>query len=341
MSFRQLLRLPGTSCPPEALTGDEILDAYITDLDSRLLGSKYVRLLTLAEIRDHLEEAKARGIAAGLDEKAAAEEAVRVAGHPEEHAAEQRASLRSRFLKIALPSGILFGIWMGVWASVAPPYLGLLGAIVEAVLEGAFFGLWMGVFMAFIWPRRWLGARSAAGRPDEGFEVAYPRPMRRLSTAFFIVFVVLALVCLSAAVATLLKITVPGEIVPRWYYSFFLGAMAVLAAYVMAVTSPLFRVTADGFLFRRLLTAGRFVNWRDVTAVGTLGDVHPWIPSWNNWHAVKYLVYTHPGRRPRRILIYRDLVNADRFLQLVEENVLRNRGAMDPSLSIERRAVRR
>ena len=52
--LKKLARLPGGAIPREALSGDSVLDDYLTELDRHLLGSGKIRLISLAEAKDHL-----------------------------------------------------------------------------------------------------------------------------------------------------------------------------------------------------------------------------------------------------------------------------------------------
>ncbi|GAG35465.1 unnamed protein product, partial [marine sediment metagenome] len=111
MRMSWLLRLPSPSCPTEALCGDPVFDAYIRDLDARLLGSKKVRLLTLAEIKDHFLAQKAQLVAQGHGPHSAAEETVRSMGDPAAHAAHQRRHLLNRFFRVGFLSWLMYSTW--------------------------------------------------------------------------------------------------------------------------------------------------------------------------------------------------------------------------------------
>ena len=106
-----LLRFPGGTIAPQALTGDAVLDRYLVDLDAKLHGSAQLRLRTLAEIKDTLLERKEQALASGKSAPSAAESAVREIGEAEDFAAPQRAELR----KLALQRGLPFGLFMALF----------------------------------------------------------------------------------------------------------------------------------------------------------------------------------------------------------------------------------
>lgn len=326
MVMKRLLRLPGTLCPGEVLTGDAILDAYLKELDSRLLGSKYVRRLTLAEIKDHLQEKKAFLLAQGADEMSASEEAVINIGSTEEHSRLQRGNLRTKFIRCALASGIPFGLFMGLFSHITVTGENALGSLLIGLFDGVFFGLAMGLFLTFIWPERWLGGKKESIPPGEiEFKVVYPKWLRYLGLFWLIVLPLMAVTCLIGAIAALLHPGIQEQILFPWWAAFGLGALALVDTFLVGAGRRSFLVDADGFWIKGWAGKKRRISWNDVKVIGTIGEAHPWIPRWNYWRRVKFVDYASENGRKYRTLIYRDMVNADRFLQLLQEKTKETR----------------
>jgi len=332
MFLKRLLRLPGSSCPDEALTGDEILDAYIRDFDSRLLGSKYVRLVTLSEIRDHLEQAKALGASQGLDERAASRRATTAMGSPEEQAREQRAVLRARFWRIVAVSVVPGAIMMGAYEFLMPFLRGSsLHNVAFALLSGVWFALSFSAGV-FVWPGRWLGEGRELGHPAEtDFNVTYPKPMLVLQSVSITLGVASIMVCGAVGTIGLLRPDSQArQFVSPWMVPVSL-ALLVLTACGLFREPRSFRVRLPGF---EVITWGGFaadVSWQSVVAVGTFNEsltrALNWLPLMRSG---KYIDYVSVSGRKHRIMVRRDMLNADRFLQAAEGHLQQNRGKPVP-----------
>ena len=311
-----LLRLPGRSCPPAALTGDDVLDEYIRELDSRLLGSKYVRLLTLAEIKDHLLEAKARGISQGLDERSAAEAAVSALGPADTYAGEQRSVLFARSWKVPLLVAIPFGIIMGAYYFMAQFPNPVSSAIMSALPCG--LGLAAGVF---VWPARWLGSSWLPGGASEpAFEVAHSRPVFAAHLAIWILSPAAALFAAAIGVTGILKPSSQARtLVPWWLLPIFLVWLAMVV-YALLREPRSFQVRPLGFYATNWAGVETFVPWQSV-----VGIVRPRTIVWLSfaWAGTR-IEYLASNGRKRRIKVRQDMLNADRFLHLAEEYAQKN-----------------
>jgi len=325
MFLKRFLRRPGISCPTEALTGDNALDAYICDLDSRLLGSKYVRVLTLVEIRDHLEEAKAREIAAGLDERSAAERAVSAMGSAEEHARDQRVSLRRRFLKMAAAWGALTVITTFAWQVALLPEPHPLRSLLFALYVGAIGGMGGAWLVAFRRPTKWIiAARPVRAEAPEQFDVTLPRPIATGMIAAYAWLAVTVVAVMIVCISTLLH---PGGTLRAAACGGLLAFnLFSIVAFVLELnrTPRAFHAGAAGFWAKMWSGSEREVAWQAVTAAGYV--------RWNphmlfRWHPRRgaFIEYRSMSGRTRRIWFRRDMVNADRLLSMAEERAEHNR----------------
>ncbi len=322
MFLRRLLRFPGASCAEEALTGDDILDGYIRELDARLLGSRAVRLLTLAEIKDHLVEAKAAGVASGLDEGAAADEAVSAAGPAEEHAREQRGTLWVRFWKLAITWFALTGIVSGLSQLIMPALKwDPARTLVIAAVQGVTNGMIGGVFMTFWLPRRWIGKAQGVQNLDSAqFDVTYPRPVAIIMTIGLPFSAAVYLAGVAVGTAGVLNILPEARGLVPWWMLIPLVVLLPGAAYEISHLPRVLRVGEEGFCANSWTGLKLDVLWRDVVGV----EVRRWRPARLLSKTGKYLLYRTPSGRTRGIWLRPDMLNHDRFLQLVEENVRRN-----------------
>lgn len=321
MSVRRLLRLPGASCPDEALTGDDVLDAYIRDLDARLLGSRHVRLLTLAEIKDHLMEAKAAAIASGLDERAAAGKAVNAMGSADDYAREQRATLAARFWKVALIWGAVVAIVTGLSQFLPALKPNPLRAFLIAAFEGVLAGLFTGVLMAFWLPQRWISiAQGVQNRRSAQFDVTYSRPVAVLMTISLAFTAAMSMAVVAVGTAGILDIFPDARVLVPWWLLVLFVVLIPAAAYEVSRLPRVFRVGPLGFRVNSWMGLERDVLWRNVAGV----EIRRWTPARLLSRTGKYLEYRTLSGRTRRIWLRPDMLNFDRFLQLVEENVRRN-----------------
>lgn len=317
MSRSWFLRLPGSSFPSEALTGDGVLDGYLRQLDGMLLGAKKVRLLTLAEIKDHLEERKASLLEAGRTENEALTEAVQQMGPLEEHARQQRRRLLRKFAIISLCFGVPFGLfqgWVTGWTDLLPWWL----PVVRGVTLGVFAGPGIGWAVTFVWPEHRLPSRQdRTHEATAAFRVAFPRYERILGGFGAVILVLMAAAWVGASVVLALRV----ELWWTWLTPLLWGLLAVHSLYYARLTMRSFEVGGDGFWIREWTGRRRKVLWHNVKSVGRLGDAHTWIPRWTYWRKVRYIDYATEGGRVRRVNVLHNMPNADRLVFLAEDKL--------------------
>lgn len=304
-----LLRFPGASCPPDALTGDRVLDSYLVELDSRLLGSAKVRLLSLAEIKDHLQERTAAVQAKASTPVDAATVAVNEMGPAKSHADTQRAALTRRFLTIALQAGTAFFVidMLFEWLRV-----GAVHSVWSLSIQGLFAGLLLGWWFTFVRPPRLLPSASV----EDEFSVGYSSKMRVASYAVACVFVATFVIGLGAALGI--------EAVNPFGWNQTMGIVfALLSAFTLRnirMGIRTYRVDREGFSIEGVGSTER-IPWSAIKSLRPLGEIKPWIPKWNHWSKVVALDYAKPDGHTGRINIFPDTANADRFISLVREKL--------------------
>jgi hypothetical protein len=325
MFLKRFLRRPGMACPVEALAGDEALDTYIRDLDSRLLGSKHVRLLTLAEIRDHLEEAKAQGVAAGLGELTAAERAASAMGPAEDYARDQRASLRGRFLKTAGAFGALIVATTFAWQSVLPTGWHPVRALLFALYVGAIGGLGTGWSMVYRWPIRWISAvRPASYGSPAQFDVTLPRP---IATSLVAAYVWIAASTVAIAVVCIFSLLHPGSLLSAAAGEVLLAInlFGIVGVVLELNRTPRALHVGPAGVWARMWTGTEVdIPWHAVTGAGYVRWTPRMLLKWRP-RAGAYIEYRSMSGRIRRTWFRRDMLNADRLLNMAEQSAERNR----------------
>jgi hypothetical protein len=325
-------RFPGSSCPKEALTGDAVLDAYLQDLDGKLLGASAVRVLTLVEIKDHLQERKDAAVEKGLADDAAAKKAVDEMGPASAHAGEQRAALLRRFRTHALTLGVMFGVTMGLFGVLGVAEAGGLALVSHVLARPAFllrftfntlfFGLFMGWFLAFVWPQRRLPQPGVGA----AFTVGYSAALLWLGRVMTVLFAASGVCLLAGALAPGVflaagHVQVAASVVGYGRISsLVLGLLSIWNAKNFYNWYALYEVGERGFEIRRWGMA-EAVPWSCMTSLRPLGEIKRWIPTWNYWRKVLALDYASPGGKARRVYIFPDTTNADRFALLVREKL--------------------
>lgn len=157
------MRLSTHSLPARLSTGDPRLDAHLAALDATLSGFPAVRRETLLEAREFLLDARDHAREAGLDEDAAAKEAIAQLGPIEDIAREQRAARQAIFRRLSFGMGLsfagmmlLFSLLRTGWA--AADGIALAGAF---AFQTGFFGITMGYLLAYVVPRAQPAAEDA------------------------------------------------------------------------------------------------------------------------------------------------------------------------------------
>ncbi|MBI4738209.1 hypothetical protein HY772_01380 [Candidatus Woesearchaeota archaeon] len=335
MMLSNIFRFPGLSCPTEALTGDTILDDYIKRLDKQLWGSAKIRIFTLAEVKNHLVEAKTGLMQSGITEHEASIKAVGSMGSIESYSNVQRKSLKVKLLKIGLQSGILFGVFMGLYQWIIEAHNNkvfinpLTDGIVYGLFEGAFFGFFMGWFATLVWPERNLPSHNI---PDNKFCVEYSKPMRFLSKLVIVVFCLMAVWCIAVSISEYPS-RVPVKVMPAedkqlssylyqpWWLFIGLGLLSGLNIFLVRSGCRSFQINQDGFWINQWFARKQRILWPAIKSIGTLGETYGWIPSWNYWRKVKYINYVLSNGKTRRIYLYPDMLNADKFILLLQAKV--------------------
>ncbi len=294
------------SLPEEARTSDPVLDECLTRLDSRLLGTAAVRLLTLLEVKDCLLERKARLLDAG-GEVAAARAAVEAVGPLELVAEAQRAQRRSLFTSDSLRGGAFLAIGIALFTCVGYRQP-IQQTIAESVLGGLLSGLSLGAWSAFMHAGRSLPSKGQSGME---YEVAYSKRMRLRFALMLGLFLLGAIAFSVGAVAA-----------PDWM-RWVLGALAVLdAAFTISLGLCVCTVDAAGLRFRRFLRNEQ-IPWAAFTEVGTLGERYGWLPSY--WKGVPVVSYTASDGAKRSLAMFPDMNNADRLVSSIRERLDRTK----------------
>ncbi len=322
MSLAGLTRFPGRDIPAAALTGNPVLDDFLTALDRELLGSARVRLQTVAEIRDHLLERKASFEKVGGTEAEAAEKAVQSIGTPDELAGPQRHTLKKKFLRASVPTGGMFGLGMGMFfylmehgKDLGPVFFAVLG-----LCQGVGFGLFMGWFMTFILPDRLLTVtfKQDMFQDMEGdFTVHYSTAIRRMSYFLMVFFALTACTCLIFVIAGFLHPSLNRSLSFLWWCALTDGMFSALLLHYARLALREYKVDEDGILVKECIGRKKAFAWQDFQRVGLLGKIRPWVPY--SWKKVKFAEFQKDGCKPVRMLIYPDMVNADRLFVLLDQ----------------------
>lgn len=332
MTLARLTRFPGPDIPAAALTGNPVLDEFLKALDRELLGSARVRLQTLAEIRDHLLERKVLFGQAGGTETGAAEKAVHSIGTPDELAGPQRRALKKKFLRVSVPTGIMFGLFMGIWGFVTQDTknLGPVFFAISGLCQGACFGLFFGWFMTFIWPERQLmtfswsqGQLPSTGQDvcqdvEGDFTVHYSAGMRRVAYFATVFFALTTCAFLILAIAGYHYPSLYKSLPFTWWVVLILGILSAIDLYFVRLVRREYKVDEDGILIREFIGRKKRFDWDELQRVGLLGEIRPWVPYY--WKTVRYADFQKVGCKPVRMLIYPDMINADRLFVLLDQN---------------------
>lgn len=289
---------------------------------------------TLAEIRDHLLERKVLFGQAGGTETGAAEKAVHSIGTPDELAGPQRRALKKKFLRVSVPTGIMFGLFMGIWGFVTQDTknLGPVFFAISGLCQGACFGLFFGWFMTFIWPERQLiimainlseprlpsTSEQGVCKDIEGdFTVHYSAAMRRLAYFATVFFALTTCAFLILAIAGYLYPSLYKSLPFTWWVVLILGILSAIDLYFVRLVRREYKVDEDGILIREFIGRKKRFDWDKLQGTGLLGEIRPWVPDY--WKKVRYADFRKRGRRLVRILIYPDMTNAGRLFVLLDQ----------------------
>lgn len=150
--FKQLIRFPGLTIHPKALTGNSSIDDYLKDLDRRLLGSRTIRLSKVMDIKSHIVDRIDRLIETGETENESAVKAVREMDHPKTLAKEFNRAQFEIFVKTA----IYFGVFMTAFDFFFFDGNAVGGkngfSLNDILFHIVFMGSWMGLFMVYYFP---------------------------------------------------------------------------------------------------------------------------------------------------------------------------------------------
>jgi hypothetical protein len=307
----RLLRFPGTSFPPPAMTGDEVLDGFLRELDAQMIGGAKVRLLTLLEIKDHLLEARAAALEAAASPLDASRTAVARMGSARDLAAEQRTTLWKKFAAIAPISAAAFTA--GV-ALIERLDTGSLPSIRGVVINFFFFGVIFGGLMTFAHPSRSIPTGSR--QVGEVFSVAHARSV----VVTNLVFMALSLAMIVSGIAVAL-----GN--EAWNL-FGFSSSATIALALMSVFNlrqgrlavSRFEVDREGFWIRQWWGRRR-VAWSRVQSLRPLKESRRWLPRWNTWSKVDVVTYARDDGELSTAMIFPDTSHRDRFVTLLRQHL--------------------
>lgn len=322
MGLRTILRFPGTAFPAQALIGDDVLDAYLKKLDSRLIGSAKIRLLTLAEIKDHLLEHKATLLKTGdYRDSEASRITVEKMESVDAYSSVRNKRLFNRFSSVALIVGTTFALSMlGVIFLTIKILHGLSWDCFTCILRhgsmvvipsGLLAGLCTG-WSIFIMPEQRL---PTSNTQESCFSVGPTKNERILSRIILPLF---CLIALAFFIQGLLSIS------DGWAYI----CIAALYFANLLLFRPLtfsYDVDEGGISIVSIIGKRRRIPWKNLAGAGTLGEVHQWIPSWNRWRNVRFVDYISNKDRKKRLHIFPNMLNADRMFLLVRD-MLEERG---------------
>jgi hypothetical protein len=319
MILAKLTRFPGCKMPEQALTSHGTLNAYLAELDSKLLGSAAVRMQTLAEVRDHLEEKVRYFVDAGHNEHEAAALAVQAMSVNDQVAA-QRAALLKKFIRTGVPAGLASGVLMAaMWSSI--PYVQDHLAIYWLLwlAAGAVFSLYFGWIMAFVMPDRRLPSGVIAELTATGgstFVVAYGRTMRRMSYFLAVAFMLAVPGSVAIGLAKLLDLIPPDMFLFPWWLFFLLAPLCAFDVKMVALGGRRYEVRDDGLVVKEFLRKPKLYPFERLVRLGTLGEVRKWLPYY--WKRVRYAEFDLGKRKPTRLLIFNDMLNADRLFVMLQ-----------------------
>ncbi len=149
MTFlKQILRIPGRTIDPNALTGVGPIDEYLIELDSKLLGNRKVRLPRILEIKSHLLELMDGFTESGMSTDEAAKKAVQSVDHPHTFAKIFNKALNIKFMKMSLYFGIFMTAFKYLFTDHVIP-AGFDPTIFNIIFETIFVGIWMGLFSTY------------------------------------------------------------------------------------------------------------------------------------------------------------------------------------------------
>ncbi len=150
--FKQLIRFPGLTIHPKALTGNSSIDDYLKDLDRRLLGSRTIRLSKVMDIKSHIVDRIDRLIETGETENESAKKTLQEIDHPETLAKEFNRAQFETFIKTTF----YFGIFMTAFDLFFFKGNAMGGqdgfSLNQVLFHIIFVGSWMGLFMVYYFP---------------------------------------------------------------------------------------------------------------------------------------------------------------------------------------------
>jgi hypothetical protein len=310
-----LLRFPGLASSPAALTGDSAIDAYLIELDRRLLGSRQNRLAVVLEVRDHLEERRAALLGRGHDELEASREALAAMGPAEAHAAPDRARRWRTFASMVV--GCLVLVFAFAYATNDLPAGRTLGESLANrwpfLVPGAIL---MGWFRAFAYPMRALPSSPLAG---PRFAVAYP------PTVFVMAYPAIGALLLLAAFNLALALGLESPV--SWFGLTRAGALVPLlfcAAILVALPRLMSRrieVSEDGLRVIGLLGGLRAYPWHAIVGLTCIGERAPWLPIRSYWRASHRLHVRSTSGRGASVFVWPDMANHDLLVERVRDHL--------------------
>lgn len=321
--LKQILRIPGRSIDPNILTGIEPIDAYLTELDSNLLGSRKVRMPRNLEIKSHLLDLMDGFIKSGISENEAAKKAVQSVDHPHTFSKIFNKAINIKFLKMSL----FFGIFM-----IAFKYLVTNNAIFPSnhnpslfglLFETFFLGIWMGLSLTYFLSNGYEN-QTLSKNTEFPFRVGYSIGNKIGSFVLGGIFLAIGIPILLVNFNILeMNSIIPG--IP----SLFLAILLILFIKIWMVDcTKSIIVFKDKFIISGWLTRRQSANWNSIIEVRP-SKYFVWpVPSFGHHKLNRDVVYRDKNGKEKFIKIDKsiDFPNATRFILMAEEVVKTNKG---------------
>jgi hypothetical protein len=316
-----LLRRPGATVSSDQMTGDIILDDFLTNLDAAFIGSRKVRVLYVAEAKDHLLEARQLLAEQGKETEAASKAAVLNFGDAREHAQSQRRLVWARFWQTVMTAGPFYGVFMFAWMLIYIREVNVIVASISTAIAGVLFGITMGWFIAFVHPQKLLPSMSAKGNK---FICAYSSKMRTMNYAFMAFIAA----CVLMGIGTAFEIDALNPFDMSKTAAIVLGLMAVLNIGGIRLGNQRLFVDDKGIKVRKLFSRDS-ISWSQLRNLTLLGETKRWIPKWSYWSRVHVLEYADSSGQSQTIMIFPDTENSDRAVCICREKLGARSGGLN------------
>ncbi len=317
--FKNILRFPGLSIHPIALTNIGSIDDYLKELDSRLFGSKNVRAPKVLEIKSHLMEMKNAYKKEGYSEIEAAKKAVMDIGYPDEFSSDANGNLHLSFLKTFLSAGALFSVLRWFLDQLNnPPNIDF--TIFYIVMNFIYFGIPVGLLLTYYLQFQNL---EEFQKKDFPFRVGHTLLVRGF---FFLVGIPFLALFLQICQKDLLPILM-GEIE---FTNYKLPIYLMMFAYMVKVTTfdsmQSIIVDKNEFIITKFFRKTHTIKWKNVYQVKRLKTHLDFLPNLKNNFLRRKIRYKTETGEIQTIKINRriDSPNILRFIAITEKAVMEN-----------------